>query len=105
MSAIADDMNTARVVAVLWTLARDPEVDPATKLALVDLFDRVLGLDLAVAAEADVVPEQVRTMAELRWQMRAERNFAESDRLRDELLALGWTMQDGRDGYELVPVP
>ena len=105
VSAIADDMNTARVVAVLWTLARDPEVDPATKLALVDLFDRVLGLDLAVAAEADVVPEQVRTMAELRWQMRAERNFAESDRLRDELLALGWTMQDGRDGYELVPVP
>jgi cysteinyl-tRNA synthetase len=105
VSAIADDMNTARVVAVLWTLARDPEVDPATKLALVDLFDRVLGLDLATPPEPDDVPDDVRALAELRWQMRTERNFAESDRLRDELLAVGWTMQDGRDGYELVPVP
>ncbi|MCK7505752.1 MAG: hypothetical protein MZV70_17815 [Desulfobacterales bacterium] len=41
-------------------------------------------------------------LAERRLAARTERNWAESDRLRDEITALGWTVQDGKDGYTLL---
>jgi cysteinyl-tRNA synthetase len=33
---------------------------------------------------------------------RASKNWSESDKLRDEIAALGWTVQDSKDGYKLV---
>ena len=36
---------------------------------------------------------------------REARDWAEADRLRDELRALGWEVRDGPDGPELVPAP
>lgn len=47
-------------------------------------------------------PDAVVALAEKRLAARAEKEWAESDRLRDEISALGWTVQDSRDGYRLV---
>ena len=47
-------------------------------------------------------PAEVLAFAEQRIAARASKNWAESDRLRDAISALGWTVQDGRDGYKLV---
>ena len=43
-------------------------------------------------------------MAEARAAARAARDFAEADRLRDELRARGWEVRDGPAGPELVPI-
>ncbi|MBI4759794.1 MAG: CysS/YqeB C-terminal domain-containing protein [Chloroflexota bacterium] len=50
----------------------------------------------------DQPPEAVTRLAEERLTARAAKNWAESDRLREEITALGWTIQDGKDGYRLV---
>lgn len=50
----------------------------------------------------DTPPEAVIALAEQRLQARAGRNWAESDRLRNEITAQGWSVQDGKDGYTLV---
>ena len=42
-------------------------------------------------------------MAEERRAARARRDFAESDRLRDELARRGWEVRDAGDGFELYP--
>ena len=47
-------------------------------------------------------PENVRTLAEQRWQARQNRDWAEADRLRAEVTALGWTIKDRKDGYDLA---
>ncbi len=47
----------------------------------------------------------VGELAERRAQARAAKDFAESDRLRDELAAAGWLVRDGPDGYALSPAP
>ncbi len=47
-------------------------------------------------------PAEVLALAEQRIVARADRNWAESDKLRDRIFSLGWTVQDGRDGYKLV---
>ncbi len=50
----------------------------------------------------DKPSDKVIELAEERLVARAGRNWAESDRLRDEIAFLGWTVQDGKDGYKLV---
>jgi len=46
--------------------------------------------------------EHVIALVEQRLLARANKNWAESDQLRDEIAALGWTVQDSKDGYKLV---
>jgi hypothetical protein len=46
--------------------------------------------------------EQVMALVEQRLLARASKDWDESDKLRDEIAALGWTVQDSKDGYKLV---
>jgi len=50
-------------------------------------------------------PADVQALAEQRAAARAAKDFAESDRLRDEIAALGWTVRDGADGWSLAERP
>ncbi|MES1246569.1 MAG: cysteine--tRNA ligase [Actinomycetota bacterium] len=91
-AALDDDFNTPEALAVLhgW---RDH--------ALLQRALALFGLDsLAARAEA---PAEVVALAEQRKAARAAKDFAESDRLRDEIGALGWDVRDVAGGYELVP--
>ncbi|MBK9927406.1 MAG: cysteinyl-tRNA synthetase [Anaerolineales bacterium] len=63
------------------------------------VWDMVLN---APALDDDKPPEEVRVLAEKRLVARAEKNWAESDKLRGEISALGWTVQDSKEGYTLV---
>ncbi|MCC6568292.1 MAG: hypothetical protein IT315_03560, partial [Anaerolineales bacterium] len=56
----------------------------------------------ASGAEDDKPSDEVIALAKERLAARANKNWAESDRLRDKISALGWTVQDAKDGYELV---
>jgi hypothetical protein len=95
----------------------DPEIYPAgSKFPLSDLGNVTLPnpLDKDLSAQAwelvlnappledDGPPRHVVALAEKRLEARASKNWAESDRLRDELTAKGWSVQDGKDGYTLV---
>ncbi len=91
-SALEDDFNTPEALAVMhrW---RDH-----------DLLRR--GLDvfgLASLAASDEAPAGIVELARAREEARASRDFAEADRLRDELAARGWEVRDAADGFRLVP--
>jgi hypothetical protein len=47
-------------------------------------------------------PEHIIALAEQRLVARTSKDWSKSDRLRDQLNAEGWTIEDGRDGYRLV---
>jgi hypothetical protein len=51
---------------------------------------------------ADTPSEAVIDLADRRLAARAHKDWAESDRLRGQIAALGWTVQDSKDGYKLV---
>jgi cysteinyl-tRNA synthetase len=63
---------------------------------------QVLGLENLLEPEAGP-PEDVVELAERRQAARAAGEWAEADRLRDELLGLGWQVRDTAGGYELAP--
>jgi hypothetical protein len=52
--------------------------------------------------EEDHPSEDVIILVEKRAAARTEKNWAESDKLREEIAALGWTVQDSKEGYKLV---
>jgi len=58
---------------------------------------------LALERDALVIPAEVTTLVEQRQHARAAKNWAESDRLRDEIAALGWIVKDTKDGPKLTP--
>jgi cysteinyl-tRNA synthetase len=91
-AVLEDDFDTPAALAVIhgW---RDHE-----------LLRRALELfGLASLAESHDPPAEVLQLAERREAARAERNFAEADRLRDEIESSGWRVRDVADGFQLVP--
>ena len=49
------------------------------------------------------VPDHIKDLAEKRWIAKKEKDWAESDRLRDAVISEGWVIKDSKDGYELEP--
>jgi cysteinyl-tRNA synthetase len=91
-AALEDDFNTPDALAVLHSW-RDH-----------DLLRRALDVfGLASLAEETQAPDEVRALAEERERARAERDFGESDRLREEIAARGWEVRDVAGGFQLVP--
>lgn len=64
-----------------------------------EVWDMVLN---APPLEKERPSDDVVALAERRAKARANQNWAESDQLRDEISAHGWTVQDSKDGYKLV---
>ncbi len=88
--ALDDDFDTPAALAVLHRWASSGQLELLARG--LELFG--LG-SLTARAEA---PGEVRALAERRATARAERDFGEADRLRDELRVLGWEMRDEPGG-------
>jgi len=99
--AINDDLNMPLAMSIVWEVVKNPK--KSKKLAeLLDKFDTVLALSLDKKSETqEKIPEEVIKLAEERLKARQEKNWAESDRLRNEILALGYSIKDSKEGYEL----
>jgi cysteinyl-tRNA synthetase len=100
--ALRNDFNTAEALASLygWVREANRSDEPVGDSHLREMLD-VLGLIGLLAAE-EGPPEEAVEMAALRDAARRNKNWAEADRLRDELRAMGWEVRDGPDGPELV---
>jgi len=103
-AALADDFNTAAALAVAFEWVREANRHEGS-LGDADLREMlaVLGLANLLDSDAPVAPENVRELLESRERARTARDFAEADRLRDEIGALGWVVRDGPGGPELLP--
>lgn len=49
-------------------------------------------------------PPEIQDLAQRRWEAKQSKDWALADQLRDELVAKGWTVKDGKDGFDLVTV-
>ena len=102
--AIGEDLNTAIALTALEEVLAAKKVDPSAKRAAVEAMDAVLGLDLFGISRADlrlrpqtaaITEAEIDDVLARRKQARAEKDFAASDALRDELAAKGVEAMDG----------
>lgn len=108
--AMDDDLNTADAIGVLFELVRAVnsavEGTPTTALATAALamileFTEVLGL-LYQRNQEESLGAEVEAMITARQEARKAKNFAEADRIRDELLAMGIELKDTPQGVKAV---
>ena len=100
--ALADDYNTPRALAELaeWVAQANRREDVGDA----DLREMlgVLGLESLLHAAGEEADGEALDLLARRDAARARKDFAESDRLRDALVARGWQVRDGADGGTLV---
>lgn len=98
LEAINDDLNMPVAMSVVWDVVKNPNKSQKLKNLLLK-FDEVLGLDLKnYKKEENVLPEDVLELVKSRNEARANKNWAESDRIRDILIEMGYTVKDSKDG-------
>ena len=101
--AVNDDLNIPRAFAALFGLVRDTNVHGGGPvLSVFRRMDEVLGVIFFGKAAKTAVPPEIQALLDQRAEARKAKNWAESDRLRDEIAAAGWSVKDSKDGQTVT---
>ena len=103
--AIGDDLNMPRALGIMNTMLKS-DIDDGEKAALVADFDQIFGLKLdepreeyaKKGANDGVDVAKIEALIAARKEARANKNWAESDRIRDELAAMNVVIKDSKEG-------
>ena len=102
-----DDLNTPLAVAALFDALSAANSladsgDEFSALALASSVNALFGsMGLSLLASSDEVDETSKALVTARDAARSEKNWAEADRLRDELVSLGWVVEDSSSGTQI----
>ena len=108
--ALDNDLNTSLAVTALYDVLK-LNANAATRLALIAELDKVLSLNLIEAAKSkgeekpesgadDALVAEIMAAIEARTEAKKAKNYAEADRIRNDLAARGITLIDTKDGTQ-----
>jgi cysteinyl-tRNA synthetase len=102
VAAVSEDLGIPAALAIAHAVAAADDLTPAQRRALLLDFDRVFGLSLDAAPEVGsaMLPEGAAELLEQRAAARAVHDYATSDRLREELAAMGVDVRHTPIGQE-----
>ena len=103
-----DDMNISGALSAIFEIVNqgnkfltNNEINPEQSNAILSLwtsFDSVLGFLIPID---EPIPKKIYELANSRLLARKDKNWDASDKFRDEINSLGWSIKDSSDGYEL----
>lgn len=108
LAMMSDNLKTAETLVLVQELLRDASVNAATKIALFEFIDRLLGLQFIDRAQKQLAlekvdaPAEIVAMADERAAAKAARDWARADEIRAKIDAAGWSVIDTKDGAKLV---
>ncbi len=113
-TAINDDLDTPRAIALMWEIVKDASILPADKVATLKEMDSVLDIglsdepdeivrELGIVAPEDI-PEEIQELLDKRELARATHNWDESDHIREALNLKGYTVEDTPQGQKVSKV-
>ena len=96
IEVLSDDLNTAEMIVALHALHKNgDQAGLKSALLFLGLYNEALAKDASISL-SDAMRARIEALVAARVAARAEKNFAESDRLRDELLGMGLVLKDGK---------
>ena len=109
--SLLEDLNVSGALGGVFSLINKTKVASipaedakALWIGLHFILD-ALGIQLPEVKEDEAVdaPEEIKALAEQRWNAKKARDFAASDDLRKQVEAAGWLIKDSKEGYTLLP--
>ena len=105
--AINDDLNMPKALAVVWDLMKSDYPSSAKAESLLT-FDKVLGLNLHLAAPREfleeVIPEEITQLAEKRAALRKQKRYLLADKVRHKINKMGWDIKDSKKGTKITKI-
>ena len=100
--AINDDLNMPVAMSVVWEVAKTSK--KSKKLAdLLKEFDKVLGINIDYIQKEEV-PEEIKELLEIRQKARENKDWAESDKIRDLIKEKGYIVKDSKEGQTIEKI-
>jgi cysteinyl-tRNA synthetase len=109
---LADDLDTAGAIALMWDMIKDPKLDNTTKCGTLMAMDEVLDIGLSESVSdgvrslgiiaSDELPAEIQEMVDNREAARIARNWAEADKLRAAIAHKGYTLEDSTHGPKVT---
>ena len=99
LEAINDDLNMPVAMSVVWDVVKNSNKSKQFAELLLD-FDKVLGVDIQkseIKREIEI-PEEIKDLIEKRKIARENKDWALSDKIRDELKEKGYIVKDTKEG-------
>jgi cysteinyl-tRNA synthetase len=100
-SAINDDLDMPKALAILWKLLRDKNA--SGKINTIKEMDKVFGLDLLKKDDISI-PRDIQELINQREEARKNKDFKKSDEFRDKINKLGWKVDDSKDGMKVSKI-
>lgn len=97
ISYMDNDLDTPKALALIWEIVKDPTITPEDKKATILDFDTVFGLGLNDMQD-EIIPEEIIRLVEEREQARNNKDWGESDTLREQIKELGYEVKDTENG-------
>ena len=98
LEAINDDLNMPVAMSVVWDVIKNHKKSKKFQKLLLK-FDQVLGLNLKeYKKDEEELPEEIKSLIENRNIARANKDWKESDRIRDILIEKGYKVKDSKEG-------
>ena len=98
LEAINDDLNMPVAMSVVWEVVKNPRKSQKLKDLLLK-FDTVLGFHLAnYQKQEEQLPAEILELIKQRDEARQNKNWAESDRIRDLFIKQGYLVKDTKEG-------
>ena len=106
-NALCDDLNVPRALGEIFGAL--PKLDGKSRdIAALGSLLYALGIDLSSESQAEQteadVPEEIKQMAQARWDAKKSKDFAKADELRNKLTELGWSVLDRKDGFDIKKI-
>ncbi|MCI9087715.1 MAG: cysteine--tRNA ligase, partial [Clostridia bacterium] len=109
LATINDDLNMPAAMGIVWDIVRNSQKSKQYAELLLK-FDQVLGLDLENSkqyleeAKKIELPEEIAELLEKRKQARENKDWAMSDKIRDELKEKGYSVKDTKEGMTVEKI-
>ena len=105
LEAINDDLNMPVAMSVVWDVVKNSNKSKQLAELLLD-FDKVLGIDIqkSETKKEIEIPEEIKDLIEKRKLARENKDWALSDKIRDELKEKGYMIKDTKEGMTIEKI-
>jgi|WetSurMetagenome_2_1015567.scaffolds.fasta_scaffold08564_3 cysteinyl-tRNA synthetase len=107
IGCINDDLNAGEGLALTWEMLKDETLNPSEKILLINVFDKIFGLDLDKIEAIKInlnIPAEIIELAEKRKKAKISKDFKLADEMRNQIKEKGYEVVDEKSGEYSIRV-